>query len=172
MNLKKIKIMNKEILNSVECDPCDAIEALDSSCEDSDCNPVSDQEVIQGMNIPFKPIDERILVKPLKPIMLSVTHDVIDQDKMDDVKELDDNGVPTLQTKTITEDLESTMRIGVVLAVHEPKWSHTTNTAIPEYKVGNKIVYSNKSAMPFDLYKDSVLLRKYDVFGVWLNDIE
>ena len=133
--------------------------------------PMSDEQMIEDMDIPFIPVSDRLLVKPLPPIKLTVTHDVVDEEKMNDEKELDDNGVPTLQTKSITEELDSNLRIGVVLAITETKWSLNTNTMIPEYKIGDKVIYPNKSAMPFDLFKDSVLLRKHDVLGVWLKGI-
>jgi co-chaperonin GroES (HSP10) len=132
----------------------------------------SDAQIIQNMDIPFSPVSDRLLVKPLPEVMLDVTHDIIDEDAMDEEKEVDDNGLPTLKTKTVTEKLPSNLRIGVVLAITETKWTLKTNTMIPEYKIGDKVVYNNKSAIPFDLFKDSVLLRKHDVLGVWLKDIE
>ena len=124
-----------------------------------------DKDIIADMELPFMPIDERILVKPLAPVMITKTHDVIDDEAMDKTKELDDNGVPTIQTKTVTEEVESNLRIGVILAIGEAE----AKTIKAPYVIGDKVVYINKAAMPFDLFKDSVLLRKYDIQGIWYS---
>lgn len=125
----------------------------------------TDKELIEALNIPFKPIDERILVKPLPAIKVTKTHDVLDEKKNKNKKPMD-----TLETKTVTEEVESNLRVGVVLSVGEPEFAKEGNTE--QYKVGDKVVYVHKAAMPFDLLKDSVLIRRYEVLGLWLKDIE
>ena len=40
----------------------------------------------------------------------------------------------------------------------------------PHYNIGDVIVYKTISAKPFDLLKDSKLLRSYDIVAIVNND--
>ena len=132
----------------------------------------SDKDIIDNMDIPFQPMDDRILIKPLEPVMITKEITEIDYEATPAArKEADEKGedIPEAVTKTETKEVESNLRIGVVLAMTEAKWTMKVNTAIPQYEVGVKVVYVHKLAMPFELFKDSVLLKKYDILGKWLG---
>jgi len=146
----------------------DIIDAVGCECTDCDCNEVSDKEVIEGLKLPFEPIDERILVKPLEPIKITKTHDVIDEKATAKAKAKNEAGISDIKTKSVTEEVESNLRVGVILAIGEGEYKRTEQHTTP-YEVGDKIVYIHKAAMPFELFKDSVLLRKYDILGKWLK---
>lgn len=130
----------------------------------------TDREIIDTMKIPFKPIDGRVLVKPMEPVMLTKEVTEIDHEAtMKARKEADDNGddIPEAITKTETKEVESNLQIGVVLAIGEEE-GKATNYKYP-YEIGDKIVYIKHTAMPFELFKDTVLLQRYDVKGIWLQ---
>lgn len=130
---------------------------------------VTDKDIIEDLNIPFIPVDERVLIKPMKPIMITKTHDVIDEAKTKQPKGPKDIG--KLKTKTVTEEVEANLRVGVVLAIGEGDYKRTPDKTIP-YEIGDKVVYVHKAAMPFELFKDTVLVRKYEILGKWVGEIK
>ena len=38
------------------------------------------------------------------------------------------------------------------------------------YEPGDTIVYRKGSGMPFELFKDSILLKRFEVLGKWVGD--
>lgn len=130
---------------------------------------ITDAEVIADMKLPFIPIDERVLIKPLDPIKLTKTSNVVDEDAMVKAERKAKKyktDIPELITKEVTTEVESNLRIGVVLATGDiPNIEYNR-----QYGVGDKVVYVYKAAMPFDLFKDSVLLKRYEILGKWLKD--
>ena len=117
----------------------------------------TDAEIIEtALNIPFSPIDGRVLVKPLDEVkvvkVITVPDDEANEGKTpEDVQE----------TKDVEEEVISNLRVGVILAIAE-------DNEYP-FKVGDQVVFVYRAAMPFDLFKDSVLLKRYDILGLWLK---
>ena len=108
-------------------------------------------EVIAG--IKYIPTNT-ILVKPLEPVMISK-----DITTMEPTGEKDEYGVETFDTKTETKEVESEYSTGVVLKI-------PTCLTECEYRVGDTIVYNKKFAKDFDLFKDSQLVKPYDIIAV------
>jgi len=131
----------------------------------------TDAEIIGELTLPFKPIDERILVKPLPAIKLTKTHEKIDEAATAKAKKKQSNGAPELILKTVTEEVDANLNIGVILAIGDSEHPRP-DTYTAQYKVGDKIVYVHKAAMPFELLKDSVLLRRFEILGLWLKATE
>jgi co-chaperonin GroES (HSP10) len=131
---------------------------------------ITDRAILDSLDIPFIPIDERILIKPLEPVMLTKEITEIDYEATQKARaELDeDQDLPEAITKTETKEVESNLRIGVVLAIGEGELKKTSQHTTP-YEIGDKVVYVHKAAMPFELFKDSVLLRKYEILGKWVK---
>lgn len=134
---------------------------------------VSDKEIIDSMDIPFEPIDGRVLVKPLETVILTKEVTEIDEEATKEArikakKDAEESGDPLewpeAVTKTITKEVESELRIGLVLAYGEEEGKVTK----PPYEIGDKIVYHNREAVLFELFKDSVLLQRYNIKGKWL----
>lgn len=95
-----------------------------------------------------------VLVKPLAPTM--VTKEVTEQVPNGKV---DENGYNEYDTKVETKEVESEWATGVVLQV-PPTVSEL------EFKVGDTVVYNKKFAKDFDLFKDSQLVKTYDVVAI------
>ena len=112
------------------------------------------ETVLEGLKyIPLKDI----LIKPLPPIKLTkeVTEAVGTGEK-------DVDGYEKFDTKTETKEVESEWREGVVLTIPE----HLLNDNTLGFKVGDTVVYNKKFAKEFDLFKDSMLVKAYDIIAV------
>lgn len=96
-----------------------------------------------------------VLVKPLEPIKLTkeITEAVGTGEK-------DVDGYEKFETKTQTKEVESEWREGVVLTIPESLKDSA------EFKVGDTVIYNKKFAKDFDLFKDSVLVKVYDIIAV------
>ncbi len=105
------------------------------------------ETVVNGLEYSF---EKDILVKPLAPIMVTkVFTDQIRTGEMHDV------GFNKYEVKTHTKEVESDFAKGIVLSI--PIGTDST------IKVGDTIVYPKKFAKDFDLFKDSQLVKPYDV---------
>lgn len=113
----------------------------------------TDKEIIETeLNVPFSPIDGRVLVKPLEEVKLVKKVLVPDEDSPQNPEDIQ-------ETKEVEEEVVSNLRVGIVLATD-------ANTEFP-FEIGDKVVFVYRAAMPFDLYKDAVLLKRYDILGLW-----
>lgn len=111
------------------------------------------ETVLNGLTyIPLKDI----LVKPLDPIKLQkeVTEAVGTGEK-------DVDGYEKFETKTETKEVESEWREGIVLVI--PNCLEESNLG---FKVGDTVVYNKKFAKEFDLFKNSVLVKSYDIVAI------
>ena len=109
------------------------------------------QDVVNKIN--YETIKD-ILVKPLDTVMVNkeITTQVATGNK-------DENGYELYDTKTETKEVASDFNIGIVLVLP----IETVNTPI---KVGDKIAYNKKFAKDFVLYKNSQLVKPYDVIAL------
>lgn len=105
------------------------------------------ETVVNGLEYSF---EKDILVKPLAPTM--VTKEYTEQIP---TGEKDEEGFNKYEVKTHTKEVESDFAKGIVLSI-----PIGTNSTI---KVGDTIVYPKKFAKDFDLFKDSQLVKPYDV---------
>lgn len=114
------------------------------------------ETVLEGLRyIPLKDV----LVKPLPPIKLTkeVTEAVGTGEK-------DVDGYEKFDTKTETKEVESEWREGIILSI-PIEYSNLG------YEVGDIVVYNKKFAKDFDLFKDSILVKSYDIVAKKRNDI-
>ena len=129
----------------------------------------TDKDIIDNLDIPFKPIDGRVLIKPLEPVMLTKEISELDHEatmKARQKADKDGEDIPEAIFKTKTKEVESNLRIGIVLAIGDED-GRASDYKHP-YQVGDKVVYIHKAAMPFELFKDTVLLQRYDIKGIWV----
>ena len=103
--------------------------------------------MVNGLEYSF---EKDILVKPLNPIM--ITKEYTEQIP---TGEKDEEGFNKYETKTHTKEVESDFAKGIVLSI--PTGADST------VKVGDTIVYPKKFAKDFDIFKDSQLVKPYDV---------
>lgn len=109
------------------------------------------ETVLEGLKyVPLKDV----LIKPLPPIKLTkeVTEAVGTGEK-------DVDGYEKFDTKTETKEVESEWREGIVLAI--PDFLLDDKTL--GFEVGATIVYNKKFAKDFDLFKDTILVKGYDI---------
>lgn len=126
---------------------------------------MSDKLIVDGLKnkIPFTPIDDRILVKPLKPVKVRKSF-VIPVD--DEGKEVE-NPSPTesYKTKKVTRKVESNMTKGIVLKIG--RTGSVTNIPFEE---GDTIVFPTQAGQSFELFKDTKLLKRYEIMGLWSEE--
>jgi hypothetical protein len=115
---------------------------------------VSNEKLLEIIleRLEYSPVKD-VLVKPLSPIMLKKIKNVPVQ-----TDELDEEGKPLMKMEEQEVEVESIFREGVVLAV-------PSNVLLDEaIKVGAIVVFNHKfNTIEFDLFKDSVLVKPYDI---------
>jgi hypothetical protein len=109
------------------------------------------EEVIAGIG--YSPIT-CFLVKPLEPIMVSKD---ITTMKPNGVK--DEDGIEGFDTETETKEVESNFKEGIVLKL-------PLQGACDNVYIGTRIVYNKKFAIDFDLFKDSQLVKPFDIVAI------
>ena len=102
------------------------------------------------------------LVKPLDKIM--VKKEVTELPNSKPVK--DENGVEAVEgtPKTEVKEVESDYQQGVVIKI--PSTYKETENKLMSIKIGDIILYKRTRTMPFDLLKDSRLIRYFDIVAV------
>lgn len=94
-----------------------------------------------------------ILIKPLEPIKIIIkTNSPVETDEIDPET---DKPVMAMEMQEI--EALSSFRTGIVLAL--PK------TGAEFLTIGQKVAYPNKYSIDFDLFKDSVLVKPYDIIA-------
>lgn len=101
--------------------------------------------------------EKDVLVKPLDPIMIDIEY----TEQVPNGKK-DEDGNNLYDTKKSIKKEESDFTKGIILAMP------TCLTALenkPSYTVGDTVIYSKKFAKSFDIYKNSQLIKPYDVIA-------
>ena len=102
------------------------------------------------------------LVKPLDKIM--VKKEVTELPNKKPVKDKD--GIEAVEgtPKTEVKEVESDYQQGVVIKI--PTTYKETDNKLMSVKIGDIILYKPTRTMPFDLLKDSRLIRYFDIVAV------
>lgn len=102
------------------------------------------------------------LVKPLDKIM--VKKEVTELPNNKPVKDKD--GIEAVEgtPKTEVKEVESDYQQGVVIKI--PSTYKETDNKLMSVKIGDVILYKPTRTMPFDLLKDSRLIRYFDIIAV------
>lgn len=109
----------------------------------------------------YVPTDDRILVKPLKPVMITKLLPTAPKQLPKDADEAEQME-PTEPTK---QRVEANIYKGIILSLG----SAYEEANIEGFEIGDTIYFHKQSGMPFELLKDSRLLRRYEVLGkAWL----
>lgn len=101
-----------------------------------------------------------VLIKPLPPIM--VKKHIIEQVPTSEIvdKELNAEGY---ETKEYDKDVESAFREGIVISIPELHKKAIEAGTAANIKEGDKVVFNFRFSKDFDLFKDSVLVKPYDI---------
>jgi hypothetical protein len=126
-------------------------------------NKIADQAILDSVvaGLPYKMCKE-LLVKPLPVTMVKREMIVPVETGEHDA----DTGANEYDTKKEIREVESSLREGIILAVPD--------VAKNDFKIGEHIIFPMKYAYPFDLFKDSLLVKVHDVLAyvqVVNNDI-
>lgn len=109
------------------------------------------QSVVNAIEYTF---EKDFLVKPMEPVKIKKKYvEQIPNGKRDD------EGNNLYDTKETTKEVESDFEIGLILAI--PTCYELTCEGV--LNVGDKIVYPKKFAKEFDLFRDSKLIKPYDI---------
>ena len=108
------------------------------------------ETVVNGIKYNFF---KDVLVKPLAVKMIS--KEVVTQVP---TKEVDEEGFNKYETVTEVKEVESIYGSGIVLSIPD-------NVEIP-FAVGDTVVYARRHAIDFDLFKDSQLIKPYDIIAI------
>lgn len=108
------------------------------------------ETVVNGLD--FKVLKD-VLVKPLEPI--KVKKEITEQIPTGKV---DKEGFNEYDTKTEVKEVESDFGRGIVLDIPEG--------IDVSFIVGDTIYYNKKFAKDFDVFKDSQLIKPYDIIAV------
>lgn len=119
---------------------------------------ITDAQVLTGIKIPFTPIDDRVLVKPMPVEKIEKTLVVPDEEANKDKKLGEDGDV--LETKEEVKEVEMNVRKGVVLRIGQ-------SIKDEPFKEGDTVVFNVKSGMAFEAFKDSILLKRFEILGTW-----
>lgn len=106
--------------------------------------------VVNGIKYTFF---KDVMVKPLAIKMIS--KEVVTQVP---TKEVDEDGFNKYDTVTEVKEVESSYGTGIVLSI--PDGLETPFT------VGDTVVYNRRHAIDFDLFKDSQLIKPYDIIAI------
>ena len=120
----------------------------------------TNQSIVESLSnsnrIPLTPI-EYVLVKPLDvEIVTKVVKEPVGNGKVDKK-----TNAEKVEFKDITKEVPSQFRKGVILAI--------PTCMKANYVLGDTIVYRTGAGVDFDLFKDSQLVKFYDIVGVWCN---
>lgn len=111
----------------------------------------------------------QFLVKPLDPIM--VKKEFSKPVSTDNKPKKDENGIEAVDyddVETEVKEVESDFRKGVVLKIpfdYKQSMSSDNWKDMP-VKVGDIVVYNDKSARWFDILKDTQLVSGYDIIAI------
>jgi hypothetical protein len=106
----------------------------------------------------FTPTDDRILVKPLKPTMITKllpTPPAIEPQSVEEAE----NAEPTQPTK---QKVEANIMKGVIIKLGAEYDKVNTDN----YEVGDIVFYHRSAGVAFELLKDARMLRRYELMGL------
>lgn len=121
------------------------------------------KEMAQDLSkkVPYEPADDRILVKPLKPTMIMKEFPIQPKEQPKDLED----GIPEA-TQWEKRKVEANTSKGVIIKLGSEyvNWDTEQRAKCP-YEVGDIVCYPRNAGIPFELFKDSRMLRKYEILG-------
>jgi len=118
--------------------------------------------------ITYTPADDRMLVKPLKPIMITKSLPV-DANRPLPTNEEEMEATEKTEVKFEKKKVPANMLKGVVIklgteyAKIRRQAEIEGNTDFSDYEVGDVVIFPAYAGISFELFKDTILLRKYEI---------
>lgn len=125
---------------------------------------ITDKQIIEKLNIPFQPNDNKVLIKPLAVEKIKKELTILDEPKNKDLKPGDE-----MHTKKVTREVETDYRKGVLLAAGSRAFKQLLEEE--NIQVGDTIIFHKRllDFANFDLFKDSILCNAYDIEAKYLG---
>jgi co-chaperonin GroES (HSP10) len=105
----------------------------------------------------FEPSDDKVIIKPLKPVMVTKEFPVVPKAQP---KDADVDSIPEVK-EFEKRKVEANVQKGVILKLGT---DILKLTPCP-YEVGDVVMFLKNAGIPFELFKDSKLIRRYDILG-------
>ena len=109
--------------------------------------------------IPYEPADDRILVKPLKPVMITKEFPVQPNEEVKDLENL-----PEVKKFEKRKVLASTQK-GVIIKLGTDYTSDNTPEHLRNYEIGDIVMFQSYAGIKFVLFKDAIMFRRYELLG-------
>ena len=118
---------------------------------------MTNKEMAQDLSkkVPYEPADDRLLVKPLKPVMITKEFPVKPKEEPKDLQDIPE------ATEWEKRKVEANTAKGVIIKLG----ADYVNMLNCPYEVGDIVCYPRNAGIPFELFKDSRMLRKYEILG-------
>jgi len=100
-----------------------------------------------------------VLVKPLEVVKVQKQFEEPIVDKRTKKDGLDVNDYS--KTRTVTKEVESNFKKGIVLSIPT-----CLKEIKQDFEVGDIVIFPKKFAIEYDLFKDSLLVKPYDIVAV------
>jgi hypothetical protein len=107
--------------------------------------------------INYQPTYDWLLVKPLKPVMVTKLVPVPPKQTMGSIDEAE-NSQPT---EPVKQKVEANIAKGVIIKLGT-EYEKTNPEGL---EVGDVVLFPNRAGVAFELLKDSRLLRRYEIIG-------
>jgi len=104
--------------------------------------------------ITYTPADDRLLVKPMKPVMITKVVPVPPKSQPDTLDDVENSPEVSMEKKKVPANMTK----GIVLKLG------AEYSKIPgDYEVGDIVIFPTFAGVNFELLKDTKLLRKYEI---------
>jgi len=112
-----------------------------------------------SIKIEYTPMDDRILVKPMKPVMVTKEFPVLDKEpsNLDEAEQTE----PKFEKRKV----EANIQKGIVIKLGTEYADEDVPKRLRNLEVGDTVFYPRTAGMPFELLKDAKLLRRYELVG-------
>ena len=109
-----------------------------------------------SLKIPYQPMDDRILVKPLKTIMVTKELPVETGEQIASVEDAEKT-----ERKLEKRKVPSNIQKGIII-----KLGREYDDKNPEgLELGDVVLFPHYAGQPFELFKDSKIFRRYELVG-------
>lgn len=109
--------------------------------------------------ITYELADDRILVKPLKPVMITKELPEAPKELPSNTDELD--SIEKTPVKLVKTKVPANMTKGVILKLGREYETNNLN----RLEIGDVVIYPTYAGVNFELFKDTRVIRRYDLIA-------
>ena len=109
--------------------------------------------------IPYEPADDRILVKPLKPVMITKEFPVQPNEEVKDLENLPE--VKKFEKRKVLANVQK----GVIIKLGTDYTKEYREIDNSIYEIGDIVMFPSYAGIKFELFKDAIMFRRYELLG-------